>query len=221
MNAPPFFETNAAMPETDQYHVPAAFGEALLVEKRSKFIARVWPARTEDEALARLEETRKKHWDANHNVYAYILRGGPTRCSDDGEPHGTSGIPTLKILQGKNVFNACCVVTRYFGGTLLGAGGLARAYSAAAKLALEAAGLALVRQWHIVLIPSPYSLFERLRLAVLRAEGVVTATDFAADILIEAMLPPENAPALLRDVDDIGSGRIKPEIVDTVFGSAP
>ena len=113
------------------------------VEQRSRFIGYVRPVKTEEEALAFIEEKKKQHWDARHNVYAYVLReGGIQRYSDDGEPHGTAGVPTLDVLLKSGVTDVCVVVTRYFGGILLGAGGLVRAYTKSAKLALEAAQLA-------------------------------------------------------------------------------
>lgn len=207
--------------EDTAYLEPSGHGEAVLVEKRSKFIARVWKAATEAEALERIGEMRKRHWDATHNVYAYIVRDGPTRYSDDGEPHGTSGMPTLNVFQGRGVFNVCCVVTRYFGGVLLGAGGLVRAYSGAAKLALEAAGLSLVRRWDVVLIPAPYALFEQVRLQIEQNEGMVVSTDFGVDVLVEAMVPPENTPALFESVREISSGQVEPEVMETVFRGRP
>ena len=124
-----------------EYLTPAGFGEAELVEKRSRFIARVWPVPSEAEALACIADMRRQHRDATHNVFAYIIKGGPTRCSDDGEPQGTSGQPTLNVFQSETIENVCCVVTRHYGGTPLGAGGLVRAYSRAAKLALDKAGI--------------------------------------------------------------------------------
>lgn len=118
-------------------HRPAA---ETMIEKKSRFTGRIWPVETEEEALAHIKKTRDEFWDATHNVYAYIIKGGATRYSDDGEPGGTAGMPVLNVLRQAEISNVCCVVTRYFGGTLLGAGGLVRAYGRAAKLALDAAG---------------------------------------------------------------------------------
>ncbi|MDR1613528.1 MAG: YigZ family protein [Planctomycetota bacterium] len=201
------------------YLTPAGYGEAVLVEKRSRFIARVWPAGSESDALSRIGEVRKRHWDAAHNVYAYAIHDGPARCGDDGEPHGTSGPPTLKVFQAQGVYDVCCVVTRYFGGALLGAGGLVRAYSGAAKLALEAAGLSLARRWDVALIPAPYALFKRIKLRIELAGGMVGSSDFGADVLIEALVPPENTPALFAAIRELSSGRIEPEVLETRFKS--
>lgn len=110
----------------EEYLVPTAFGQAEFIEKKSRFIGHIWPTESEAEALAHIEEMRKLHYDATHNVWAYIIKDGPVRFSDDGEPGGTAGMPTLQVLQRENLFHVTCVVTRYFGGVLLGAGGLVR-----------------------------------------------------------------------------------------------
>lgn len=119
------------------YIIPAGYGEAEHIDKKSRFIGQVQHAETEAEAMAFVEEIRKKHADATHNVWAYVLQSGAMRWSDDGEPGGTSGQPTLNVFRSSGVSDVCCVVTRYFGGILLGSGGLVRAYSKAAALALS------------------------------------------------------------------------------------
>lgn len=128
---------------TEKYTTVKEFGSAEIVEKKSRFIANVKPVLSEAEAADYIEEIKKKYWDARHNCYAYQLgeRNQIQRYSDDGEPGGTAGMPILDVLRGRNIKNAIVVVTRYFGGTLLGTGGLVRAYSSAAKAGLEAAGL--------------------------------------------------------------------------------
>ena len=113
-----------------EYFVPTGASETELVEKRSRFLGHVWPVESEEEARARIEEIRKKHYDARHHCWCYRIReGGVERYSDDGEPQGTAGQPMLNVFQREGVTNVCCVVTRYFGGILLGAGGLVRAYT--------------------------------------------------------------------------------------------
>ena len=130
----------------ENYKIIYKEGTGELVEKKSRFIAQIRPVKSEEEALAFVEETRKKYWDARHNCYAYIIKGEgatPTaRCSDDGEPSQTAGKPMLDVLMGEELIDVCAVVTRYFGGTLLGTGGLVRAYSGAVK-----EGLANARSW--------------------------------------------------------------------------
>ena len=133
-----------------EYIIPAGYGEAEYVDKKSRFIGQVQYARTEAEAMAFVESVRKKYADATHNVWAYVLNSGAMRWSDDGEPGGTSGQPTLNVFRSAGVVDVCCVVTRYFGGILLGSGGLVRAYSKAASMALEAAGRARMAEWSLV-----------------------------------------------------------------------
>ena len=120
----------------EEYRIPAGPSEAELVEKKSRFIGQVFPAETEDEARACIEAVRKKHYDARHHCFCYRLANGTVRASDDGEPQGTAGQPMLAVFDRENVQNVVCVVTRYFGGILLGAGGLTRAYTKTAKMAL-------------------------------------------------------------------------------------
>ncbi len=173
----------------DSYLVPSGFGEAEFTEKHSRFIGRIWPAVNEEEALAHIKKTRDTHWDATHNVYAYIIRDGSAmRYSDDGEPQGTSGQPALNVLRSAGVFNVCCVITRYFGGTLLGTGGLVRAYSRAAELALEAAGTSLVRLWERVSIAIPYPLYERVKKELAQLGAVIENTDFGTGVEVEALI---------------------------------
>ena len=189
------------------YLVPAGFGEAEYTEKRSRFIGRVWPVSSEEEALARIKEMREKHWDATHNVYAYILReGGTMRYSDDGEPGGTSGMPTLNVFRAEKIENVCCVVTRYFGGILLGSGGLVRAYSNTAKLALDAAGISRMAQWQTFSLECAYSQYEKLR-RVLEDGGAVTEdTDFAAGVTVSALVREDMADALMVKLTDASAG---------------
>ena len=203
---------------SDDYLTPAAYGEAEFIEKRSRFIGRVWPVESEPEALERLKEIRAKHWDATHNVYAYILReGGAMRYSDDGEPQGTSGLPTLTVFRAQEIQNVLCIVTRYFGGILLGTGGLARAYSQTAKLALAAAGVALVREWEELLIACPYGLYEKIRRELELAGAVVTSADFGADVSIEALLEKGRSEGLNRRLQELSSGAVEALILGSKF----
>ena len=132
-----------------EYKIPTGAGESEYVEKRSRFLGHVRPVETEDEARAFVAEMKKKYYDARHNCWCYLLKDGPERYSDDGEPQGTAGIPMLEVFRREGVTNLVCVVTRYFGGVLLGTGGLFRAYTKSARDALEAAGRSAVRRWII------------------------------------------------------------------------
>ena len=131
-----------------EYYIPTRAAESEFVEKRSRFIGYIKPVETEAEARAFVEEIKKRHYDARHNCWCYLLReGGVVRYSDDGEPQGTAGQPMLGVFEKEGITDLVCVVTRYFGGILLGTGGLLRAYTKGAKDALDAAGVSVVRRW--------------------------------------------------------------------------
>ena len=192
----------------DEYLIPTKDADAEMIEKKSRFIGHIFRTETEEEALARLKEMRETYWDATHNVYAYVIKDGPTRFSDDGEPGGTAGMPVLDVLQREGVYNVCCVVTRYFGGTLLGTGGLVRAYSRSAKLALDAAGLSQKRVWERVEIPCPYGLFEQMKNEIAAHDGMIQTTEFGAGVQIGAIFPAAGTEAFLRRLTDLSSGRV-------------
>lgn len=197
-----------------EYLIPGGYGEAELVEKRSRFIGHVWITETEEEAVAKIRQMREKHWDATHNVYAYIIRdSGIMRYSDDGEPQGTSGMPTLNVFRGEGINNVCCVVTRYFGGILLGTGGLVRAYSAAAKAALEAAGISVVRLWKEIMLACKYSQYEQIMKELASFNGVATDIDYGVDVMISALLPEDKAEAFNARVFDLTQGTVAGEII--------
>jgi len=190
-----------------EYLIPAGYGESELIEKRSRFIGRVWQVTTEDEALAHLNAMRANHRDANHNVYAYIIREtGVIRYSDDGEPSGTAGQPVLNVFSKEEVTNVLCVVTRYFGGTLLGAGGLVRAYGQSAKLALDAAGISAVRMWQEILLGCSYAQYERLSKIAGDQGAVIEATDFGADVALSLLVPIAEADAFCAHMADVSAG---------------
>ncbi len=200
------------------YLVPADFGQAEFTEKHSRFIGRVWRTDTEEEALARIKEMREKHRDATHNVYAYILRdNNTTRYSDDGEPSGTSGMPTLNVFASENVENVCCVVTRYFGGTLLGAGGLVRAYSRAAKLALDAAGIAQMAQWTKYDISLDYGFYQRARPIFDEAQAQLLDTDFGAGVKISALVREDRTADFEAKLVDASAGKALVHAGESVF----
>ena len=191
-----------------EYYIPPRESEATFVEKRSEFIGHVWRVESEEEARAHIEATKKKHYDARHNCWCYIIRGGAVRYSDDGEPQGTAGQPMLNVFQREGVENVCCVVTRYFGGILLGAGGLVRAYTQSAKDALDAAGISVVRRWVAMEVPCTYAMFERARLEVTAFGGVVENVDYGADVVLSALLPEERAEEFAAHILDVSAGAI-------------
>ena len=193
----------------EEYLVPTAFGEDEFYEKKSHFIGRAWPVETEEEALARIQEMKKQHYDATHNCWAYIIKDGPVRFSDDGEPGGTAGMPMLQVLQREGLFNIVCVVTRYFGGILLGAGGLVRAYTKGAKIAVDAAGKSMKRVWTALYVPIPYTYYERVKLEVDAFGGIIRDTQFGADIELEILMPEAQAQPFLDRLTDMSAGTIE------------
>ena len=193
----------------DEYLVPSEYGEDEFIEKKSRFIGRIWPVETEEEALARIQEMKRKHYDATHNCWAYIIRDGAVRFSDDGEPGGTAGMPMLQVLQREGLFNAVCVVTRYFGGILLGAGGLVRAYTKGAKIAVDAAGKSMKRVWTVLYVPCPYSFYERVRLEAEGFGGIVRKADFGAEVELELLFPEAKTQEFLDRLTDMTAGTVE------------
>ena len=193
----------------EAYLVPTQFGEDEFYEKKSHFIGRVWPVETEEEALEKIQQMKKQHYDATHNCWAYIIRDGAVRFSDDGEPGGTAGMPMLQVLQREGLQNIVCVVTRYFGGILLGAGGLVRAYTKGAKIAVDAAGKSIKRVWTVVYVPCPYPFYERVRLEVSAFGGIIRQTDFGAEVELELLFPQEKTNEFLERLMDLTSGTVE------------
>ena len=182
-------------------------GHGELEDRRSVFLSHAAPVRTEEEALAFVKARQKEFSDASHNVWAFRL-GSDTvaRYSDDGEPQGSSGMPTLEAIRHTGATDAVVVVTRYFGGILLGAGGLTRAYARSAKDALDAAGKARMRLWSAVTVDCPYPMLERLKLLAAAHGGTVEGTDFGAAVSIRILLPQENAAGFDAALTELSAG---------------
>ncbi len=193
----------------EEYLVPTGYGEDEFTEKKSRFIGRVWQVETEEEALAKIQEMKKLHYDASHNCWAYIIRDGAVRFSDDGEPGGTAGMPMLQVLQREGLFNAVCVVTRYFGGVLLGAGGLVRAYTKGAKIAVDAAGKSMKRVWTVLYVPCPYAYYERVKLQVEAYGGLIRSTEFGTEVELEMLMPENQAQLFLDKLTDMSAAAIE------------
>ena len=205
----------------DSYLDLARDAEIEFTERRSKFICHVWACSGENQAMERIKEMREKYWDATHNVYAYIIKDGPTRFSDDGEPSGTAGMPVLEVFKRAGINNVCCVVTRYFGGILLGAGGLVRAYASAAKQALEAAGTSEMRRLAAVSFHCPYQFFERVRLEAAALNGAVERSDFGEYVDMDVLLPQENAERFISKLTEMSSGTVKAVISGYKLAAVP
>ena len=205
----------------DEYLVPTQFGEDEFIEKKSRFIGRAWPVETEEEALAHIAEMKKQHYDATHNCWAYVIKDGAVRFSDDGEPGGTAGMPMVQVLQKENLYNVCCVVTRYFGGTLLGAGGLVRAYTKGAKIAINAAGKSMKRVWSVIYLPCPYTYYERVKLEVEAHAGIIRDTQFGSEVELEILVAEADAQKFLDKIVDMTAGTVEGMITAQEYRAFP
>ena len=200
------------------YLEPAGYGCGEYTEKRSRFIGQLWPVHSESEALERIAVVKKEHYDARHNCFAYVIReSGTVRYGDDGEPQGTAGQPILAVLNGAALQNVCCTVTRYFGGVLLGTGGLVRAYTAAAKAALAEAGVQRMALWHSESLRCPYPMYERIRRLAEDSGAVIESTDYGADIALSLLVPAENAGGFDAALREMSAGSIAAEKTGEVF----
>ncbi len=200
-----------------EFYIPAGPGEASFVEKRSEFLGHVRMVETEDEAKAFIAAVKKEHYDARHNCWCYAIQEGPTRYSDDGEPQGTAGVPMLEVFQRQGITNFVCVVTRYFGGILLGAGGLLRAYTKSAKDALDAAGVSVVRRWVEVGIPCSYAQFEKLKNETEARGAIISEVDYGADVTIMALVPEQDADAFCARIFDVTNGTVEVIVLGEAF----
>lgn len=193
----------------EQYRVPCSNAESVFVEKRSRFISHIWRVETETEARERIDEMKKKYYDARHNCWCYLIKnGGQVRYSDDGEPQGTAGQPMLNVFQRENIWDVCCVITRYFGGILLGAGGLTRAYARGAKDALAAAGICNMELWTLWEIPCTYTLLERLRLEIAALDGIIRDVIYAEDVLLKAAFPTGKSEQFSSRLTELSAGKL-------------
>ena len=183
---------------------------AELEEKKSIFIGNAAPVRSEDEARAFIEEIRHVYGDATHNVYAYLLDGGAiARFSDAGEPHGTAGMPALNVLKMAGATDLCVVVTRYFGGILLGAGGLVRAYSQTAKLAVDAAGFAVYVPYVLAECDCGYADYQKLTAYFPKWNAAEEDAVFTDEVRVRLSVPAEKADDLYRKIAEATGGRAK------------
>lgn len=184
--------------------------EASFTEKKSEFIGYMRHVTDNDEAVAFIEEIRALHRRATHNVYAYIVRkDNVSRYSDDGEPQGTAGVPVLEVLNKEGLTDVCCVVTRYFGGILLGGGGLVRAYSHCAKLALDAARRVIMLPCFKLDITVSYPLYGKVEYLLPSFEVKSLGCDFGADVKVSVLVKSEKSAALVKELNDVCNGDVK------------
>lgn len=194
----------------DRYKTVKNTASAEIVEKRSRFIASVKPVESEQEAVEFINELRKKYWDASHNVYAYILEdNGVMRYSDDGEPSGTAGMPVLDMLKKEGITNAAVVVTRYFGGILLGTGGLVHAYSKSAKAGVLAANVLEMILCREITIVCDYNILGKIQNELHSWEFIQGGTLYTDNVELLLYVPTSDAAKLEERIVDISNGTVK------------
>jgi len=195
----------------ESYDVLLAGGEGEYVEKKSRFIATLRQCGSEEEATAFIEEMRKKYWDARHNCYAFVIGSGGelTRCSDDGEPGGTAGRPMLEVLLVEGIRNAAVVVTRYFGGVLLGTGGLVRAYTQAVKEGLKNCVVGRMRYGYEVTVTTDYNDIGKILYQLGNAGIEPLSSDYAERVVLRLNVPAERLAALQKSMADATGGRVE------------
>ena len=195
------------------YFVPFAdYGEDKFEEKRSKFTGRLWHVETAEEAVAKIKEMRETYWDATHNCYAYILReGNVMRYSDDGEPQGTAGMPILEVLRHENLTDCVCVVTRYFGGILLGTGGLVRAYQEAVKAGLAASKIIVKQKGKRLAVETDYTGLGRLQYLFASENIIIEETEYTELVTIHAVIPADNKESVIKKITEATNGSARTE----------
>ena len=201
-----------------EYKTIRRAASAEFVEKRSRFIGYISPVTTPKQAAEFIDSVKSRHWDATHNVPAYILReGNLCRYSDDGEPQGTAGMPVLSVLQKEGVTDCAVVVTRYFGGILLGGGGLVRAYSHSAKLALDAGGIVTRALCSVVRVKSDYTFYGRLTSLIPEQGGIIENTVFEDAVTVDFRIRAELEPLFEARLVDLSNGTLHSEHVGERF----
>ena len=199
-----------------QYKTVYCGGEAEIIEKKSRFIATVQPVKSEEEALAFIESMRKKYWNATHNCFAYVIgeHFQVQRCSDDGEPSGTAGKPMLDVLLGEEIHDVVVVVTRYFGGTLLGTGGLVRAYSGSTKEGLLASKVITKKHGQKLSVQTDYTGLGKIQY-ILGQRGIkILNSVYTDNVELEVLLPIDTVEAVQAEITEGTNGRAKQEVGD-------
>lgn len=203
-----------------EYRTVACQAEAEIIEKKSRFIAHVKPVTTEEEAVAFIHELKSKYWDASHNVYAYVLgNNNIQRYSDDGEPSGTAGVPTLEVIKKEGLQDVVVVVTRYFGGTLLGAGGLVRAYGKSAKEGLVAAKMITRKPCRMIKIKVDYNMLGKVQNEIVNAGHIIENTVYEEDVTITVLVDVNQSEKFVKNMVDVTSGRVTIETIGSKYVS--
>ena len=202
----------------DSYRTLSCQAQDEYIVKHSRFIGYAKPVKTEKEAQEFIAEISKKHWDAKHNVYAYSIReGGIKRYSDDGEPQGTAGMPVLNVILQEDITDCVVVVTRYFGGILLGGGGLVRAYTHSAKIGIDAAGIITLSKWTVCKISCDYTFYGKLETFIRDFGGVIENTDFGENVTLEYRIEKGTEDAFDKKLKDLTNGKIAFDITGEVI----
>lgn len=201
------------------YQIISEGGTGEIIEKKSRFIATCAPVQTQEEAAAFIEATRKKYWDARHNCSAFVLgaRSELTRCSDDGEPAQTAGKPILEVLLGRELTNAAVVVTRYFGGTLLGTGGLVRAYTQATQAGLDQTRIAYMQYGSTIRIKTDYTDYGKVQYLLAAKEAQILETRFTEQVEADVRVPFHEVGSLQKEVTQATAGRAHMEITGSGY----
>lgn len=201
-----------------EYRTVKEFNSDEYIVKRSRFIGYAKPVTTVEEANTFIAEIKSKHWDATHNVYAYILReGGVKRYSDDGEPQGTAGVPVLDVLEKEGLQDVCVVVTRYFGGILLGGGGLVRAYSHSAKIGVDSAKIITMAHCLDLEVQCDYTFYGKLNAFLANEETVILDTQFTDNVSVIFRIKSENKSNIEAKIIDLSNGQINCDVVSENF----
>lgn len=209
--------------ETNHSHEPYKIieygGEGEIVEKKSRFIAHVQATETEEEAAAFIESEKKRYWDAKHHCYAYILgeQGRTVRCSDDGEPSGTAGRPILEVLTASGIRGLTLVVTRYFGGTLLGTGGLVRAYTQAAQAGLADSRVALMRYGYALTVLTDYNGIGRIQYLLGQRGIPIEESAYTEQVSVSFHVSYEEKEKLLKDITEATAGAARVQVSDPFY----
>ncbi|MGN0304663.1 MAG: YigZ family protein [Lachnospiraceae bacterium] len=204
---------------TASYRIVAEGGRGEIVEKKSRFIATIMPVKTQEEAQAFIEGMKKKYWDARHNCSAFILgsRGEITRCSDDGEPSGTAGRPMLEVLTGEGLSDVAAVVTRYFGGVLLGTGGLVRAYTKALQAGLAASKLVTLRYGTRVLIETDYQGIGKIQYILGQAGIQPEHTEYTDRVSLQVFFLQEEKEKLMKEIVEATAAKCRIEEKESFY----
>ncbi len=203
---------------TMNYITISAPAKDSFIEKRSEFIGYIAPVKTNEEAVEFVNSIKAEHRKAKHNVYAYILRDNNiSRYSDDGEPQGTAGMPVLDVLQKRGLTDVCIVVTRYFGGILLGGGGLVRAYSHAASLACDAAQIMDMCLCHRLRISAEYTMYGKIAYILPNYKTITVNSDFGQSVSLEILVLSENLQPLIKELTEITNGTAQIEDIEELY----